>query len=104
MKIRTENHEYIAELRVWRGGWNAGYDPDFLSDAEPAFFDGHYDYDSDSDTVIMTEAELKELCDWWEKEAEAASKDPDYTGDGLVGLTADEIETGDEYVFICEIC
>lgn len=87
---------YTLTLHVWEDGqWS----PDCFGDLEPNFPSDHkcvaggYEY-------LATQREVDELIDWWTTEAENANKGID--GDGLSGLTEEEIESGKEYSFNAE--
>ena len=88
MFIKTETRLLEITLRLWRGGWNAGYEPDCFDDI--GGFDAYTYTDKDAD----------ELISWWEHECENANKGED--GDGLQGLTEDEINNGDSWDFDVE--
>ena len=38
MEIKTETRTVSIALRLWRGGWNVGYEPDCFADLENGSF------------------------------------------------------------------
>lgn len=87
-----------VSLYIWRGGWDAGPEPDVLQDLAAADLN---DCPRDEDGNPMMSADmLKDFIDWWTDEVARANTGRD--GDGLQGLTAEEIERGDEWVLSVE--
>lgn len=87
---------YNLTLTIWEDGqWS----PDCFDDLEPNFKTGRPMTDDDS-AYLATQREVDELIEWWTAEAESANKGID--GDGLVGLTDEEIADGKEYFFNAE--
>lgn len=93
MKIRTEKGLTWIALKMWRGGWSAGYEPDCFDDMEVNFRLDHWN--EETGEIMATEEEVKELVEWWEDEVAVANAGEH--GDALVPLTAEEIEYGDEW-------
>ncbi len=96
MKIinTTTNKSVDISLRLWRGGWNAGFEPDALQDlAESDLNECPRD---EGRNPMMSAAMIEEFIGWWEGEVARANTGRD--GDGLQGLTAAEIERGDEWM------
>lgn len=104
MFIKTETRLLDISLNLWRGGWNAGYEPDCFDDLGCIAREGHEVLELDDcgcdKAYIYTDKEANELISWWESECENANKGED--GDGLQGLTEDEIGRGDEWNFSAE--
>jgi hypothetical protein len=105
MFIKTETRLLEITLRLWRGGWNAGYEPDCFDDI------GGYDARDGHDVIDLddcgcdkaytyTDKDADKLISWWEHECENANRGED--GDGLQGLTEDEINNGDSWDFDVE--
>lgn len=101
MKIinTTTNKSVDISLRLYRGGWDAGLEPDALQDlAEADLNDCPRDEDGNP---MMSADELKEFVAWWRAEVAHANAGLD-NRDGLQGLTAEEIERGDEWMLSVE--
>jgi hypothetical protein len=99
MKIKTETKMHTIEMRLWRDGWNAGYEPDCFDDLEPNF---PADHEIDEDGIILaTEAEVDDLLAFWRSEIRAANIGED--GDVLNALTDDEIANGDEWILTTDV-
>ena len=107
MDIRTEKRLVRITLKYWEGGWNAGYQPDCFDDLEVQFRLDHWD--EEADEIRATEAEVKELAEWWDDEAAVANAgelgdddEPpisDYWehGEWLTPLTAQKLDNGDTW-------
>lgn len=95
MKIKTEKRTVNVTLRIWRGGWSAGYEPDCFDDLGREFAALHPE-EGENGEIIAPEEDLTAMIEWWEAECAAANRGED--GDGLQGLTAKERERGDEWV------
>ena len=96
MKIinTTTNKRIDISLRLYRGGWDAGLEPDVLQDLAASDLN---ECPRDEDrNPMMSDAMIKEFINWWQDEAQRANSGRD--GDGLQGLTADEIDRGDEWM------
>lgn len=100
MKITDKNTGRTADimLRYWRGGWDAGFEPCCLADLAEADLSGRWDDETESYQID----DLAGFIDWWQTEVDRANADPDYSGDGLVGIPADLKERGDEWILIVE--
>lgn len=90
----TDNTKVDVTLRLWRGGWGAGFEPDAIQDlasddlnSRPHDDDGH---------PMMSAADLQAFIDWWADAIARSNSGRD--GDGLQGLTDEEIERGDEWM------
>lgn len=100
MKIinSTTNKSVDVALRLWRGGWNAGFEPDVLQDlAADDLNDRPLDEDGNP---MMSANDLCAFVDWWADEIARSNSGRD--GDGLQGLTAEEIDCGDEWILSVE--
>lgn len=100
MKIinTTTNKSVDISLRRYRGGWDCDIEPDALQDLAAADLNGCL---RDEDRNPMMDADmLKDFIDWWTDEVARANTGRD--GDGLQGLTADEISRGDEWMLSVE--
>lgn len=94
----TDNSRVDISLRRYRGGWDCGLEPDALQDLAAADLN---DCPRDEDGNPMMSADmLKDFIDWWADEVARANTGRD--GDGLCGLTADEIDRGDEWMLSVE--
>lgn len=96
MDINIGNETYRISLRRYTPD---GWEPDCFHDMEPNFrrdhrADGH-------GTIIATAEELDNLVDWWEEETKQANAG--VSGDGLVGLTKEEIDKGVEWTLFVEL-
>ena len=101
MEIRTTdtNRYYRISLRLWRNdSWNPGYEPDCFDELEQNI-PRDYPREDGGCAYLMKEADLTAIVDWWQSEAENANQGND--GNGLCGLSPDEIENGDEWSFFC---
>ena len=96
MKIinTTTNKSVDISLRLWRGGWDAGFEPDALQDLAEADLNA-CPLDEDRNPMMSAD-ELQAFIDWWTDEVASANTGRD--GDGLCGLTEVEIERGDEWM------
>lgn len=115
MTIVTETRTVKIALRYWRGGWDAGYDPDCFSDLEVNFPLTHDMLPGSSD-YTATDAEVDELITWWRQECananagydhERYSNDEDYLqygpeGEVLAALTDEQRARGDEWILIID--
>lgn len=97
MNIKTETRSISIELRLWRDGWNAGYEPDCFNDVETNF---RLDHQVDADhNVLCSDKDADELIAWWTDECACVNRDGD--GDCL-HLSAEERERGDEWTLFVE--
>lgn len=94
MTIKTETRTVEITLNLWRGGWNAGYEPDCFNDLECNFPTMHPERQDDY-IIVTTESELTDLIEWWA--SECATVNGGNEGDCLAALTDEEIERGDEW-------
>lgn len=99
MTIKTESKMITISLRLWRGGWNAGFEPDCFQDLETNFRCDH-EYDSGSDTIFASDADAQNLISWWRDECDSANSGND--GECLLALSEDEIARGDEWQLIVD--
>lgn len=90
----TDNTKVDVSLRLWRGGWDAGFEPDALQDIAASDLN-ECPRDEDGNPM-MSAADLHAFTDWWADEIARANTGRD--GDGLCGLTEVEIERGDEWM------
>ena len=91
----TGNAKVDVTLRLWRGGWDAGPEPDVLQDLAASDLN-ECPRDEDGNPMMSAD-ELEEFVAWWRAEVAHANAGLD-NRDGLQGLTADEIERGDEWM------
>lgn len=114
MDIRTEKRLVRITLEYWEGGRVAEYQPDCFDDLEVQFRLDHWD--AEADEIRATEAEVKELAEWWADEAAVANagelEDDDEPpisdywehGEWLTPLSDDELSNGDGWaVGFCEV-
>lgn len=95
----TDNSRVDVSLYIWRGGWDAGPEPDVLQDlAESDLNECPRDEDGNP---MMSADELKAFVAWWRAEVAHANAGLD-NRDGLQGLTAEEIDRGDEWMLSVE--
>lgn len=92
----TDNSRVDVSLYIWRGGWDAGPEPDVLQDLAASDLN-ECPHDDEGYPVMSADA-LKEFVAWWRAEVAHANAGLD-NRDGLQGLTAEEIESGDEWMF-----
>lgn len=100
MKIKTETRRLTLALRLWRGGWDAGYEPDCLDDLETDF-PRNRPRDEETDDLLATDQEVNGLIAWWRVECDYANAG-DHYGDGLRCLSQTERENGDEWALIVD--
>ena len=94
MTIRTETRTVKITLSLWKDGCG----PDCFDDMESNFTRSHAC--DDDGRAIATDAEVDELIGWWKEEVENANKG--ISGDGLEGLTEEELEAGAEWMLKVE--
>lgn len=99
MTIKTEARIVSISLKLWKPGWNGRYTVDHFDDLETDFCSTHKRFNG-SEILEATEDELSELIEWWSEEVEASNNGID--GEGLRGLTAEQIEDGYEWVLFEE--
>lgn len=114
MTITTETRTVDIALCCWRGGLDAGYEPDCFDDLECSFRLEHDLFDGDGwdedgrewKGLVATDAEVEQMIAWWEHECEAANAGYDEDGytdcDVLDPLTDVERSRGDEWVLFVE--
>ena len=100
MKIKTETRRLTLALRLWRGGWNAGYEPDCLDGLETDF-PRNRPHDEETDDLLATDQEVDGLIAWWQWECDNANTG-DLDGDALRGLSRAERKNGDEWALIVD--
>lgn len=94
----TDNSRVDVSLYIWRGGWDAGPEPDVLQDLAASDLN-ECPHDEDGNPMMSADM-LKDFIGWWTDEVARANTGRD--GDGLQGLTADEIDRGDEWMLSVE--
>ena len=99
MTIKTESKMINIALRLWRGGWNAGIEPDCFLDLETNFRCDH-EYDDGIDATLASDADAQNLIAWWRDECDSANSGND--GECLLALSDDEIARGDEWQLIVD--
>lgn len=102
MTIKTESKMINIALRLWRGGWNAGYEPDCFSDLDNGEFVREFcnGRDDGSDTILASDADTQNLISWWRDECDSANSGNG--GECLVALSEDEIARGDEWQLLVD--
>lgn len=100
MYIITETRRLTLSLRLWRGGWNAGYEPDCLDDLETDF-PRNCSHDEETDDLLATDQEVDGLIAWWQAECTNANTG-DRDGDGLCCLSQADRANGDAWALIVE--
>lgn len=100
MKITntTTNANINISLRLYRGGWDAGLEPDVLQDLAEADLNA-CPRDEDRNPMMSAD-DLRAFISWWTDEAARANTGRD--GDGLCGLTEAELARGDEWMLLVE--
>ena len=100
MKIinTTTNKSVDISLRLWRGGWDAGFGPDALQDLAEADLNA-CPRDEDRNPMMSAD-DLRAFICWWTDEVARANTGRD--GDGLCGLTEAEVARGDEWMLSVE--
>lgn len=102
MIIKTESKIINISLKLYRGGWNAGYEPDCFSDLENGSFAREYGKgrEEGSDAILASDADTQNLINWWQEECDTANGGED--GECLVALSEDEIARGDEWTLFVD--
>lgn len=97
MTIKTESKIINITLKLWRGGWNAGYEPDCFGDMDNGCFarDFGRGREEGSDAILASDADTRDMIDWWQGECTAANRGED--GECLQALTEEELARGDEW-------
>ena len=99
MTIKTESKIINISMKLYRGGWNCGYEPDCFQDLEPNFPRDH-EYDAEAEAILASDAEAQSLIDWWQDECDSSNAGED--GECLQALTEDEIARGDEWALFVD--
>lgn len=102
MTIKTESKIINITLKLWRGGWNAGYEPDCFDDLENGSFAREFGKGTaDGGTAILaSDEDAKRLIAWWQGEVDAVNRGED--GEVLAALTGEERDNGDEWNLIVD--
>lgn len=100
MTIKTETRTVEIALRIWRGGWNAGFEPDCFEDLEVNFPIDHPERLDGDWTIISSDADLVSMIDGWQYECAEANAGHD--GECLCALSEDEIARGDSWELIVQ--
>ena len=102
MTIKTESKIINIALRLWRGGWNAGYEPDCFADLENGSFAREFGKGLDEETgaILASYSDTQNLIAWWRDECDIANSGND--GDCLLALSGDEIDRGDEWQLLVD--
>lgn len=97
MTIKTETKTINITLKLWRGGWNAGYEPDCFDDLENGSFAREFGKGTEEGgtAILASDADVKNLIAWWQDEVDTANRGED--GEVLVALTDEERGNGDEW-------
>lgn len=102
MTIKTESKLITIALRLYRGGWDAGYEPDCFADMDSGSFAREFGKGIDDETgaILASDADTKDLVSWWQDECDTANRGED--GDCLIALAEDEIDRGDEWTLFVD--
>lgn len=102
MTIKTESKMINIALRLWRGGWDAGLEPDCFADMDNGSFAREFGKgrEDGSDTILASDADTQNLIAWWRSECDTANGGED--GDCLQALSSEEIARGDEWQLIVD--
>lgn len=102
MTIKTESKYIKITLKLWRGGWNAGYEPDCFDDLENGSFAREFGKGTaDEGTAILaSDEDTRNLIAWWQNEVGTANRGED--GEVLAALTDEERGNGDEWDLIVD--
>lgn len=100
MTIKTESKIITITLKLWRGGWNAGYEPDCFDDLENGSFAREFGKGTAADgtAILASDEDAECLIAWWQGEVDAANRGED--GEVLAALTDEERDNGDEWDLI----
>ena len=93
MTIKTETKTINITLKLWRGGWNAGYEPDCFDDLENGSF-AREDFAIFA-AILASDEDTRNLIAWWQNEVDTANRGED--GEVLAALTDEERDNGDEW-------
>lgn len=97
MEFKTETRIVSISLRLWRGGWDAGYEPDCVADMDNGGFAREWGKGFDDGAIIASDMDVDSYIRWWQNDCRDANNGED--GDTLVALTEEERDRGDEWVF-----
>ena len=97
MTIKTESKYIHITLKLWRGGWNAGYEPDCFGDMDNGCFERDFGKgrEEGSDAILASDAATRDMIEWWQGECAAANRGED--GEFMQALSEEEIARGDEW-------
>ena len=102
MTIKTETKTINITLKLWRGGWNAGYEPDCFADMDNGSFAREFGKGTEegSTTILASDEDTRNLIAWWQNEVDTANRGED--GEVLVALTDEERDNGDEWDLVVD--
>lgn len=102
MTIKTETKTINITLKLWRGGWNAGYEPDCFADMDNGSFAREFGKGTEegSTAILASDEDAKNLISWWQDEVDTANRGED--GEVLVALTDEERDNGDEWDLVVD--
>ena len=102
MTIKTESKTINITLKLWRGGWNAGYEPDCFDDMENGSFAREFGKGTEegSTAILASDEDTRNLIAWWQNEVDTANRGED--GEVLVALTDEERDNGDEWDLVVD--
>ena len=102
MTIKTESKTINITLKLWRGGWNAGYEPDCFADMDNGSFAREFGKGTEegSTAILASDEDAKNLISWWQDEVDTANRGED--GEVLVALTDEERDNGDEWDLVVD--
>ena len=97
MTIKTEAKIINITLKLWRGGWDAGYEPDCFDDMDNGSFAREFGKGTEEGgtAILANDEDAKNLISWWQDEVDTANQGED--GECLVPLTEEERDNGDEW-------
>ena len=95
MTIKTSDGKvYDVILKLWDGN---GWSPDCFGDLAAGDL-RCYPHD-DGGSPVMQAGQLADMVSWWEEETANANRGVD--GDGLQGLTPEQIDRGYAWCLVC---
>lgn len=97
MTIYTESNIYDITLKYFRGGWDANLDPDCFDDLECNFPIDHPERVEGGAAIRASEQDVGVLITFWWEQTTLACLGVDT--DVLDGLTREQIDRGDDWVF-----
>ncbi len=76
MKIKADDagRVYTITLRVWTGGWNAGYGPDIFDDIECNFLRDECTWDEEQEIWLCSDDQIQDMIDFWEREVDFTNR------------------------------